>query len=97
MLDRKRQELDHRDHIYDVVDERNEHDGIIDSVTQVKQLAEERINQASDIDSFLILQPMVELKPSLIRNVLKVDLGMRYRKIHDVAVFSNGEKNLILR
>ena len=33
----------------------------------------------------------------MIRNVLKADLSMSYRKIHDVAVFSNGEKNLILR
>lgn len=33
----------------------------------------------------------------MIRNVLKEEMGMKFRKIKDVAVFSNSPKNLILR
>jgi prefoldin subunit 5 len=33
----------------------------------------------------------------LVRSVMKVELGMRYRKIKTVSLHSNSEKNLILR
>ena len=40
LLNKRRQELEYREHIYDVVDEYNERDGVIDNVAQVKKLAE---------------------------------------------------------
>lgn len=39
----------------------------------------------------------VKLGEKMIRNVLKEEMGMKYNKIKDVAVFSNSPKNLILR
>ena len=39
----------------------------------------------------------IKLGEKMIRNVLKEEMGMKYNKIKDVAVFSNSPKNLILR
>lgn len=77
--------------------ELNERDSIIDNVAQVKKLAESRLTKESQETSSLVDKDRVELGEKMIRNVMKEELGMRFRKIKDVAVFSNGTKNLILR
>ena len=77
--------------------ELNERDSIIDNVAQVKKLAEGRFFQQFREKSSLADETKAVLGEKMVRNVLREELGMRYRKIKDVAVFSNGEKNLILR
>ena len=39
----------------------------------------------------------IDKKPGELAKVLKVDLGMRYRKIKGVSVNTNSERNLVLR
>ena len=59
----------------------NEERAIVDNVAQVKRLAEERVAKVSSGGSTLTEKPAVELKEQMIRNVLKVELGMKFKKI----------------
>ena len=59
----------------------NEERTVVDNVAQVKRLAEERVAKVSSGGSTLTEKPAVELKEQMIRNVLKVELGMKFKKI----------------
>ena len=69
--------------IKDVVKDLIAADQIIDSVAMVKQKVEEEY--------------AIRVKKPEIREVMKHQLGMRYKKITDVAVHANCERNLVCR
>ena len=39
----------------------------------------------------------IEAKEKEIKSVLRDDLNMRYKKIREVSIYSNSERNLVLR
>lgn len=61
--------------------ELNERDSIIDNAAQVKKFAEERLAQESQEKSSLVDETKAVLGEKMVRNVLKEELGMKYRKI----------------
>jgi hypothetical protein len=72
-----------RDKIQETVEDLNSNRKIIDSSAMV-------VNE--------VLQKTGEqVKEHQVRQVMKLDMDMRYRKIKTVALHSNSEKNLVLR
>lgn len=54
----------------------------------------ESVGQLSDLTK---QWSQVEVKPRIVRDVLTVDMGMRFRKINVTPLHLNSEKNIILR
>ena len=73
----------HRAAIVEAVAEMNHHDVVVDSVSAVKKCLKDGYD--------------LEAKETVIRSVMKKDLGMRYRKILSVSSTGNTPKNLVLR
>ena len=76
-------ELWKRNKIQDVVIELEENDHYLDSIASIVDSVNESIG--------------IEVKPREVRNVLKQDFNMSYRKIKEVSTHVNSEKNLVLR
>ena len=70
----------------------NKRDVIIDKSSQVKAIAEGVFNESQHQDA-----KYESISEKLVRDVMKQELGMSYRKILDGALHSNSEKNLVLR
>ena len=89
---RQQAKLSREDAVSNVVDDLNERNVVIDKAQQVQSLAQAAMNIALPAGSH---RSTITLKE--VTTVMKRDHGMRYRKIVDVAVFSNSERNLVLR
>ena len=61
----------------------NDDNKIIDSVAMLSKTLQEEYG--------------IEAKEKEIKSVLRDDLNMRYKKIREVSIYSNSERNLVLR
>ena len=55
------------------------------------------IDSAAFVHSRLPKEVKENIKPTAIREVMKVELGMSYKKVLPVAIKANSERNLVLR
>ena len=55
------------------------------------------IDSSRSVRSALKENTGIEAKESEIREIMREDLGMRYRKVKPVSIHGNSDKNLILR
>ena len=72
-----------REKIADLVNKMNEEDSFIDSAESVKKR--------------LYAEENIVTKEKEVRNVLKKDIGMRYRKLKYTTFQANSIRNLVLR
>lgn len=72
-----------REHIVDVVTKMNQREEFIDSAAHVQKEIKKEGEQT--------------VKSYVVRDVLRKDLGMRYKKINPIAWTANSNRNLILR
>ena len=73
----------HKDEIKAAISKMNEEGQILDSVDGIKRS--------------LLTEHKIEAKPHVVREFLRSDMDMRYRKIHPVSVHANSIKNLVMR
>ena len=73
----------HRGKIASGIQKMNDDNKIIDSVAMLSKTLQEKYG--------------IEAKEKEIKSVLRDDLNMRYKKIREVSIYSNSERNLVLR
>ena len=73
----------HRGKIASGIQKMNDDNKIIDSVAMLSKTLQEEYG--------------IEAKEKEIKSVLRDDLNMRYKKIREVSIYSNSERNLVLR
>ena len=73
----------HRGKIASGIQKMNDDNKIIDSVAMLSKTLQEEYG--------------IEAKEKEIKSVLRDDLNMRYKKIWEVSIYSNSDRNLVLR
>ena len=73
----------HRGKIASGIQKMNDDNKIIDSVAMLSKTLQEEYG--------------IEAKEKEIKSVLRDDLNMRYKKIREVSIYSNSNRNLVLR
>ena len=73
----------HRGKIASGIQKMNDDNKIIDSVAMLSKTLQEEYG--------------IEAKDKEIKSVLRDDLNIRYKKIREVSIYSNSDRNLVLR
>ena len=71
--------------------------GQISSIVNEIGLCHSFIDSAGYVKTYMKEEHQTDIKPWVIRDVMKIDLDMRYKKVKSVSIHANSPKNLVLR
>ena len=71
--------------------------GQLASVLKEMGLRHSFIDSTGYVNTYMKEEHQTDIKPWIIRDVMKSDLDMRYKKVKPVSIHANSPKNLVLR